>query len=397
MRIVEPGEIAACLALALFLLLSPQLVAQETESPDTAVAPPAPPTEVVAFDTPNDAGGSITIQWRKSPDDVPADREFGGYRILRAVYPDGEFAQTAAAPAGAEETFDNESKDGVKYFYRIRAVKGDLFADSEASAPAQSKQQWFHTGRVNTLIGCLIIGLAIIFFISRARAGKELYIRKIAGLEAVDEAVGRATEMGRKIFFIPGIHDMDNMQTIAGITILGRVARRVAEYDAMLEVPVCRSLVMVACRETVKEAYLNAGRPDAYKEDEIHYLTDEQFGYAAGVDGLIVREKPATIFYQGAFFAESLILAETGNYIGAIQIAGTAMPAQLPFFVAACDYTLIGEELFAASAYLSKEPKLLGSLKGQDVGKVVILLAILIGVIAHTFGLLDFAQLFTVR
>ncbi len=379
------------------LLFSPTLIAQQTESADTTATPPAPVTEVVAFDTPNDAGSSITIRWKKSPDDRLDDKTFAGYKILRAVYPRVEFQQTADAPAGAEETFDNEARDGVEYTYRIRAVRGDLYSDSDASPPAQSKQQWFHTGRINTLIGCLIIGLAIIFFINRAKSGKKLYIRKIAGLEAVDEAVGRATEMGRKIFFIPGIQDIYNLQTIAGVIILGRVARLVAEYDAQLEIPVSRSMVMVACRETVKEAYLNAGRPDAYKEDAIHYLTDEQFGYAAGVDGLIVREKPATIFYQGAFFAESLILAETGNYIGAIQIAGTAMPAQLPFFVAACDYTLIGEELFAASAYLSKEPKLLGSLKGQDVGKVVILLAILIGVIVHSFGLFNFAQLFRVQ
>jgi len=60
------------------------------------------------------------------------------------------------------------------------------------------------------------------------------------------------------------------------------------------------------------------------------------------------------------------------------------MPAQLPFFVAACDYTLIGEELFAASAYLSKEPRQLGSLKGQDVGKAIILFCLLVGVIWQT-------------
>jgi hypothetical protein len=214
-----------------------------------------------------------------------------------------------------------------------------------------------------------------LYYISHAKAGRELFIRKIAGLEAVDEAVGRATEMGRKIFYIPGIQDMNNMQTIAGLTILGRVARLTAEYETKLEVPVSRSLVMVAAREIVKEAYLNAGRPDYYNDDMVYYLTDDQFGYAAGVDGLVVRQKPATIFYQGAFFAESLILAETGNSIGAIQIAGTAMPAQLPFFVAACDYTLIGEELFAASAYLSREPKLLGSLKGQDIGGKLVFLA----------------------
>ncbi|UCB52712.1 MAG: hypothetical protein JSV10_01065, partial [Candidatus Zixiibacteriota bacterium] len=205
-------------------------------------------------------------------------------------------------------------------------------------------------------------------------------------LEAVDDAVGRATEMGRKIFYIPGIMDMDSMQTIAGVTILGRVAKLVAEYEAKLEVPVARSLVMVTCREMVKEAYLNAGRPDAYNDNMVYYLTDDQFGYAAALDGLFLREKPAAVFLQGQFYAESLILAETANSVGAIQIAGTAMPSQLPFFVAACDYTLIGEELFAASAYLSKDPKLLGSLKGQDVGKFIFLLVILVGVVFLTLN-----------
>lgn len=113
----------------------------------------------------------------------------------------------------------------------------------------------------------------------------------------------------------------------------------------------------------------------------VHYVTDDQFGYAAAIDGMVVRDKPATMFYMGAFFAESLILAETGNAAGAIQIAGTGQPSQLPFFVASCDYTLIGEELFAASAYLAREPKLLGSLKGQDFAKGLFLLAIVIGII----------------
>jgi hypothetical protein len=103
----------------------------------------------------------------------------------------------------------------------------------------------------------------------------------------------------------------------------------------------------------------------------------------------MVRERPAATFYLGAFFAESLILAETGNSIGAIQISGTAMPAQLPFFVAACDYTLIGEELFAASAYLSQEPRMLGSLKGQDFGKLLAMLFIVAGVIAETVASLS--------
>jgi hypothetical protein len=242
----------------------------------------------------------------------------------------------------------------------------------------------------------IIISAAIIFYVETAKRGKKLFVRKIAGLEAIDEAVGRATEMGRPVLFIPGISDMDDVQTLAALTILGRVSRTIADYDSKIFMPVSRSLVMTAARETIKTSYQAAGRPDAYSDDMVNYVTDEQFGYVAAVDGLMVREKPATVFLLGAFFAESLILAETGNSIGAIQIAGTAMPSQLPFFVAACDYTLIGEELFAASAYLSREPKLLGSLKGQDIGKGVVLAAILLGVLLETFGVWELSNLFSV-
>jgi hypothetical protein len=225
---------------------------------------------------------------------------------------------------------------------------------------------------------------SVLAFIALARRGVALKVRKIAGLEAVDEAVGRATEMGRSCLFVPGIGDMNDLQTIAGITVLARVAKTAAEYDAKIEVPTSHSLVMTAGRETVQTAFLAAGRSEAYNPDTVYYVTDEQFGYVAHIQGLMVREKPAACFYMGSFFAESLILAETGNGIGAIQVAGTAQPAQLPFFVAACDYTLIGEEFFAASAYLSGEPGQIGSLKGQDVGKLIVAAGIVAGVIGAT-------------
>ena len=146
------------------------------------------------------------------------------------------------------------------------------------------------------------------------------------------------------------------------------------------------SKVMTA-KEAVREAYSKAGRPDAFQEDQVHYVTDDQFGYAAAIDGMVMRDKPATMFYLGGFFAESLVLAETGNNAGAIQIAGTNQPAQIPFFIAACDYTLIGEELFAASAYLEREPRLLGSLKGQDFAKGLFLVAIVVLLILSIFGI----------
>jgi len=190
--------------------------------------------------------------------------------------------------------------------------------------------------------------------------------------------------MGKPVLFVAGNQDMDNVQTVAGLTILSSVAQKTAEYETTLVVPTSRSIVMATGREVVKQSYQAAGRPELYNDDMVYYVTDEQFGYVAALDGLMLRDRPAACFYLGAFFAESLILAETGNSIGAIQVAGTAMPTQLPFFVAACDYTLIGEELFAASAYLSKDLRMLGSLRGQDMGKALAMLAVLIGIVLTT-------------
>jgi hypothetical protein len=299
---------------------------------------------------------------------------------------DGEFELIGTASKGFEKYVDGTTIDGTQYYYMVKASDGVSYSQPARSEAVSSSAQWFHTGRINMLVAIVIISFLILWFIRQAKSGKELYIRPIAGLEAVDDAVGRATEMGKPIMYIPGIMDMDNMQTIASVIILGRVARKAAQYETTLLVPCCRSIVMSAAQETVKEAYFDAGRPDAFNADKINYLTDDQFGYAAGVNGMMLREKPGAIFYMGAFYAESLILAETGHSTGAIQIAGTAMPSQLPFFVTACDYTLIGEELFAASAYLSKEPLLLGSLKGQDMGKAILIAILVGGVILVSFG-----------
>jgi len=243
---------------------------------------------------------------------------------------------------------------------------------------------WFAFNKLNNLIGVLVIGGAVIFYILHAQKGKTLFIRRIAGLNAIDEAVGRATEMGKPVLFLTGLSDVDDVQTLAALSILGHVARKTAEYESDILVPCCRSVVMTTAQEVVKEAYLKAGVPDSYKSENVRYLTDDQFGFVAGVDGIMLRDRPAANFYLGMYYAESLILAETGHSTGAIQIAGTAAVTQLPFFVVACDYTLIGEELYAASAYLSRDPKQVGSLKGQDLAKVTILAAILLAVLLIT-------------
>ena len=265
-----------------------------------------------------------------------------------------------------------------------------------------SGSPFFIEERIVMFITIMAFGGILIFYTRKAKRGENIFLRTIPGLKAVEEAVGRSTEMGKPVLYVPGIQDMDQVETVAGVIVLGHVSKMTARYETPLNVPVSRAIVMKAAREACKESYLIEGRPDMFHEDMVHYVTDEQFAYAAGVNGIMVREKPAACIYMGKFYAESLILAETGNSIGAIQIAGTASPTQIPFFVTACDYTLIGEEFFAASAYLSEKPELVGGVKGQDIIKLVIIALIVGGVLLRLlFDLqlinLDILSILTVR
>ena len=343
----------------------------------------APPSNVTAVDTPNDDGSSITVKW----DAAPEDSGISGYQILRRIAGGGLEEIGALLPAGTVTYVDSNIEKGSTYAYIVRAVtETEATVDSEETAPAKGTGEWFHTGKIPLFIAMIAFSIAIVMSIYQARSGEEVFIRRIPGLEAVNEAIGRATEMGRSILYVLGLGDVSGPATIASMNILGQVARRTADYETPLHVPCNDPIVMNVVREMVRTAYLNEGRPDSYNEDNIFFLTDSQFAYAAGVDGIMLREKPAAIFLQGTFFAESLILAETGNSIGAIQIAGTDSEHQLPFLITACDYTLIGEELYTASAYLSQEPMLLGSIRGQDWGKVIIFAVIMLGVILELAG-----------
>ena len=236
----------------------------------------------------------------------------------------------------------------------------------------------FKTDNIALFFIVVICSTILMVSVYWAEKGKDIFIREIPGIKAMEEAVGRATEMGKPVLFVPGIMDFNEVETIAGINVLGHVSKLTSEYEAKLNVPVSKSIVMEAAREMCKESYLQAGRPDLYHNDMVYFLADSQFAYAAGINGYMLREKPAACFYQGKFYAESLLLAETGNSIGAIQIAGTGSSSQIPFFVTACDYTLIGEEFLTASAILSNKPDLKGSIRGQDIIKLLVILGMII-------------------
>ena len=237
-----------------------------------------------------------------------------------------------------------------------------------------ASDNWWVSGIV-LLLSCIII-----FKVLSAQRGRVPYIRRIAGLNAIDEAVGRATEMGRPVLMVPGISGLD-VVTLQALSIFSYVARAVARFGNKSIIPTIDPIVTGVAEEMLQDAYSDSGRPELYDSGDVRYLTGQQFAFASGVAGILIREKVAASFLFGAFFAESLIFAEVGQQVGAIQVAGTTETNQIPFLIAACDYVIIGDEFYAASAYLSRDPTLLGSIVGQDYCKLLLGAIILIGVL----------------
>jgi hypothetical protein len=239
---------------------------------------------------------------------------------------------------------------------------------------------WFMTVLISAL------SLIIVGAIVTAKRGRKLAIRRIPGLAAIDDAVGRATEMGRPILFSLGLGSL-SITTLQALAVLHHVARQAARYGTRIITPIREPTVFPVAEEVTREAYRAEGKLETFRPDDIRFLSTEQFAYAAGTVGIMNREHVASVFLFGDFYAEALILAESGHDIGAIQVAGTPQTTQIPFFIAACDYVVIGDEYYAASAYLTQEPTLLGSLIGQDIGKLLLLVLVLTGLgIATVLG-----------
>ena len=214
-----------------------------------------------------------------------------------------------------------------------------------------------------------------------AKRGWQFTIRFIPGLDHIKDAIGRATEMGRPSLFCLGVSDMNHAETFASMPILKHIAKHTSTLRNRLIIPVCAEKTLTLLQNTYREACKSTNELRMYNPSDIRYFPGGQVYFAAATMGHMLRERPAACFYFGYWEMESLLLSETGQSVGAMQIAGTTSLLQIPFFIVACDYVIIGEEFYAVSASLSREPILCGSIFGQDVLKILFFIAVIIGTI----------------
>jgi len=241
----------------------------------------------------------------------------------------------------------------------------------------------------------LILGLSIVLayvYMYLANQGRKVSIRKFPAVAALSEAVGRAAEMGKPIYFSTGslqggsITDpTQGPQFIAGISILSYVTKLCVQNGVRLDYFTSVPDTLPLAIDSIKTAYISEGHEEEFDMSIINFNSGQSPNLTASL-GYMQRERPASNIYMGGFQYETVVLGAAGNSIGAVQIAGTANASQIPFFVATCDYMLITEELFAASAEISGDPSSLGLIQVEDILKLFIIVTMTLGVLFSMAG-----------
>ncbi|MCK4787204.1 MAG: hypothetical protein KAV87_25820 [Desulfobacteraceae bacterium] len=241
------------------------------------------------------------------------------------------------------------------------------------------------SGRIFQLCLALSIGILTYTAYHYGKQGRTWEIRQLEALEAIYDGIGRAAETGRPILMLPGISNLGNPQTLAGLTLFGEISQRSAEIGVEAIASASNTAVITATEAIVRGAYTAAGKPEMYAPGKyVRWFGGDQFAYAVGSAGQIMATKPSVILYAGYFLFDVIVSGDTGSRVDAIQIGGTLGSMEMISMM--CDYIFIGEELYAASAAITQDKMSMATIAGQDWVKLLAVGLMVLGVLAKMAG-----------
>ncbi|MFH1844060.1 MAG: fibronectin type III domain-containing protein, partial [bacterium] len=168
-----------------------------------------PPSWIQVCDRPNDNGNAIIITWEPSAQDQGLTGPITGYEILRSPNQRGPFETVGRVRSGSRRYVDIDAGSGVPYYYKVLAVTGSESITSELAGPVHATHQWFNRSRLNLLlIGLLMTGI-MVFYIFSVRPGTEPALRRLPGIEALEEAIEQAATEDRPVLFVTGSEDLN--------------------------------------------------------------------------------------------------------------------------------------------------------------------------------------------
>jgi hypothetical protein len=199
--------------------------------------------------------------------------------------------------------------------------------------------------------------------------------------------------MGESVHLSPGTGTLNRRsgvaETIAGLQAVDGAAREALALGVPVQVTSNDALVNIVAEKSLENALRDAGRPEGIEVNSLFVAQQDPVAYAAGVMETLGRPDLQGNMLVGEFGEEMLLMGEVGAQETSFQVVGAARPSSMSFLPLVTDDYLLGEEIFAAGAYLDPRPPRIVSLLVQDAIRMVLLLLIVLGVLLATLGVLD--------
>jgi len=227
-----------------------------------------------------------------------------------------------------------------------------------------------------------------IYSIRTAIAGRKVSLRTLPAIEALSEAAARAAEMGKPIHFTTGLSGTTAStagMTIAGLAILGKAAYECGKFGVEMRYTVGSSYLVPVGQDLIKQGYIAGGKPEIYYDEMVVFIPAQR-AFMSATNSYLLGVKPAANMFFGPAYWEATTLIGAGATAGCLQIFGVSRPASMVLSTCACDYTLLGEELYAGAAYVDERPHQLATVQASDWIKLIVLVFIILGLVAASLG-----------
>jgi hypothetical protein len=240
-------------------------------------------------------------------------------------------------------------------------------------------------------LAALVLFVALLLVYSGLVRRQPPALRQVAAFRELGEAIERSVESGQRVHLSlgsGGLQGPDSAVALAGLSVLARIAERTSMSDRPAVVTSGDGAITILAQDTLRSAYDRAGARERFRATSARMLGPTPLSYLATLPAVLATENVSVHMLNGSFGAEGGLAADFGRPAGAHILAGSDdVPAQAAMYAVA-DQPLVGEELFAAGAYLGVGPSHVASLRAQDAVRFVLIAAILVGMTLRTLGFL---------
>lgn len=240
-------------------------------------------------------------------------------------------------------------------------------------------------------LGLLGFAAMLLLALTLWRRRSPAILRPIDAYERLNRAVGLAVESGTRLHISLGRGNLLTARggsALAGLAMLRRLAERTSASDHPPVVTSGDASLAILSQDTLHSGYRAAGAEDQYRFSTGRLTGLTPFSYAAGTMPVEHDENVSANVVIGDLGAESALIAEASDRENSSLIAASDDLSAQAIFYASAQEPLIGEELFAAGAYVGAGAAHEASLQVQDIFRWLIIIAILAGSFLKFLGMI---------